>query len=1783
MNLFDELCQEVHIAATHHDAHVMFSIINKYSNKRPLVRTRLRTADGRIADQYQSHAMLADFVRTTWQGPCTIGMEASTGLGVPFTETELAEALARVHLNKSVAQPFLPAAVWRSAPNDVAHFLMGHLEQWWTHNPPLIPQCWRDSWLFFLPKPGKANTHPSHLRPISLMEPLGKIVMGLLAKKLKQCIGSHLCQYPHFGFLPMRAATDAVNRVATHCRNIRALVSNGRRTVANQRAGNARMPICGGLSLFVDLERAFDTVNRRFLFQHLDTMEAPVHLVSLIRTWHEHTHYNLIFQGHTYPIPVGQGVRQGCKIAPLLWLIYMDCFLVELMPLTGPEWIMSCFTLYADDLHIGCQFTTATEFQLHLVNFGHVLNVLERLQLRLSCTKSFVMLATSGTNPRGVLKHVVHRSKNGLCIRIPRNGQHTMLPVRSTASYLGVIMSYRAFEEATWIRRRNAGWSAYQRLSKWLKAKRLPIQHRLYLWHTCIHTVLTYGLLAVQLTPKVLHDYQSVIYRMIRGVIGDHSYCTHRTHQQAFQAHHIPEPLVLLEHLAMKLQQRLGRRSQVIASADVLHQVDWSHLLDTLCMIRRIQQHSSQVTIDPDPGTQLCTQAMHKCPHCTFHTCLLPNLRRHLTTCHSHPILRTTLVDYLGLAMHGRPQCSHCHRMFTTWRSFCIHIQRDCCQVSVMEEFNASSMGPPMAQLPQGLTLDSLHVATQPFWPILKDIVTMKRWHDLGPEHEVGEHLTHTCFVCGTWINRFQELHSHLRLHHSDLLMGGVAKGAQLTAILGDDSPCLLCSAGYQRVHSCPVTLQVGILHILAAQEDALTIARRCDICNQDHDTLQQLYRHLFQEHELTINDWCPARDALAAGDACAHCGAVFDSRSGLRRHITEGRCMDFDPLASSQTCDVDSTWGEILRQGNVSKGSLSAIQRLRLTTQCQLCGMSYDRQGDLVAHLLQSHGPVWQRSQPALRFLLQTIQSHHGCLCNPMSNEFSVTHVCVGLRQIAMLFEQSSVNVLVPHQFLETALRPAFASIANDPMVDRLIQTLIRREFDHLWTAPEFLTLLRSRCVLCGGFYRPASMMHHLLTMHPDEHKWAAQILFQITACMRALQSNDHQCSCCGLIYNLPVQSATGDVDRSLAQAAHFDFSCPVARQIGVLLLPTHGHVDLGSTRSGVDGQSSIPGALVIGHTKGLGRKRRRPAHQTTQASQSRRRPERQDGHSGGHDDHAQGGGATGDQSREEHEPAVPSGLLRFVRPVRSTGCLAHSTATGDTMEGAEPAEGFSTRADHEDVSSGGHHEGAAQASPTDQLQQGGAVSVGHGHPEGHDLSGRGVDLPTMVHGSTSTHPGQEGVIAYATNAEDAGTSGGSAAAQHARGEVSQLEEPRRCDPMVPPGHITRPGVVDVAELHHSQHGVESAGHDGQATQPTDVSASSHARRTDGQGLPGPLQRTGQREDQEQVPEAEMTSAVRSALRQRCAQLVMGNSGTLCYANSALQSFLWACLSRVDFQYSDWGALSIQFRDMLTQVEPPIHLDRFDWFQALVAHWSDQHSQADSAEFSHRLLSQVNTAVVSNEWHRMVFLGENAIVHNIGAKCMPLTLQIDPSLIEHDETQLSTLLRLWHTELGMMAGFAQETDIVVIHLDRFVRSPTGRLNKLNTAIRFCWEILVPFIHADATCHWDSFQVIAAFSHHGTQDSGHYTTTLRTFPEVTDLETPTLWLHCDDHRMPERCLTLPAKFENGVTCFWLCRSAKFLGSASAVVRSPGAGFGGSARNALALHIGMGPEQVLRHT
>lgn len=679
---FNALCQDATVAANKHDAHSLFQIINRYSPKRPMLRARLKTHDGKIADQYTAHQLTVDHIISTWQGADLLKPPVDVIPGVPISVQDIEQAILQLHPHKAVAAPFLPAVVWKSAPRELAHFIHHCLTRWWSRSPPVVPVEWRDAWLFFLPKPGKPGTHPSHLRPISLMEPIGKMVLGLLTAQLQACHVNHLCSHPHFGFLPKRDALDAIARVASHCNRIRSLVGNQKRTVARQMANAPRYTLCGGLQMFLDLKHAFDSVNRAALFEHLVHLGTPENLLQLISTWHTDTHYNLIFNGKTTQIPVNVGLRQGCKAAPLLWVLFMDRFLQLLSTKVDATWITEAITLYADDIHVGTVFYSSAQYHDCLHKLGCVLDAVEELQLILSYEKTYIIMATAGTSIQRGLKGTISRTKQGMAIQIPRaSGQCSQIPLRAKGKYLGTELSYGQYELQTWHQRLKAARSAFSRLRCWFKNKQFLTTHRIYLWKVCVHTILTYGICATNLTVKILIEYQQTIYQMMRTVLHDHSYHSHRTHQQVFAQFGLDPPLRMLASHVERTWHRLQRRALALTATDFLHQVDWTHLPELLKLIHCVADSTVDPPIAMDATAPVRSQVIHRCHACTFETDSVPNFRRHLTVYHASSQYRTSAVAPLTMAKMGTPQCRNCHAAFTSWRRFFIHVERNCCQV----------------------------------------------------------------------------------------------------------------------------------------------------------------------------------------------------------------------------------------------------------------------------------------------------------------------------------------------------------------------------------------------------------------------------------------------------------------------------------------------------------------------------------------------------------------------------------------------------------------------------------------------------------------------------------------------------------------------------------------------------------------------------------------------------------------------------------------------------------------------------------------------------------------------------------------------------------------------------------------------------------------------------------------------------------------------------------------------------------------------------------------------
>ena len=85
----------------------------------------------------------------------------------------------------------------------------------------LIPHHWHSGTLCFLPKHSKRSHSLKDLRPVTLLEPSGKALLGTLATHILSVVGDKLCSVPQFAYLPQRGCEDVLMRVICHCAMVR--------------------------------------------------------------------------------------------------------------------------------------------------------------------------------------------------------------------------------------------------------------------------------------------------------------------------------------------------------------------------------------------------------------------------------------------------------------------------------------------------------------------------------------------------------------------------------------------------------------------------------------------------------------------------------------------------------------------------------------------------------------------------------------------------------------------------------------------------------------------------------------------------------------------------------------------------------------------------------------------------------------------------------------------------------------------------------------------------------------------------------------------------------------------------------------------------------------------------------------------------------------------------------------------------------------------------------------------------------------------------------------------------------------------------------------------------------------------------------------------------------------------------------------------------------------------------------------------------------------------------
>ena len=221
------------------------------------------------------------------------------------TADELARAIARLSNNKAPGESGIVAEMVRHAGPEFSASLLLLLHEVWRDG--CVPQAWRDAELVPIPKKGDLSSC-DNWRGIALLDVIGKVVGRLVQNRLQDLAESELSD-PQCGFRQGRSCTDQIFSV-------------------NQLIEKIYEHRAQGFLVFIDLRKAYDSVSREALWRGLQVLGVPPGLVRLIASFHTGMSAKVrVGSSHTDEIPVNNGLRQGCSIAPVLFNLFFELVL----------------------------------------------------------------------------------------------------------------------------------------------------------------------------------------------------------------------------------------------------------------------------------------------------------------------------------------------------------------------------------------------------------------------------------------------------------------------------------------------------------------------------------------------------------------------------------------------------------------------------------------------------------------------------------------------------------------------------------------------------------------------------------------------------------------------------------------------------------------------------------------------------------------------------------------------------------------------------------------------------------------------------------------------------------------------------------------------------------------------------------------------------------------------------------------------------------------------------------------------------------------------------------------------------------------------------------------------------------------------------------------------------------------------------------------------------------------------------------------------------------------
>jgi len=301
---------------------------------------RMRKPDGDLAiDDAENLSVLAPFYEKLYNRPSSFDPTVIDELPA----RDVIDALSRFPSDEAILKAFqklksgksggngLPADAWKLAASSEGGFLeiKAFLLDFWESE--LAPEEWVTLQLAVLPKKGDLSD-PSNTRGIALMEAIPKLTGIIITGMLNEYV---VLPGPDFayqcGFVPERGCPDGQMPVKLGL------------TKRNQNDLDSYV-------LFVDLVKAFDSVDRVALDAVLEKLGVPLKLRNVIMALHSNVKIEIKLGDDKVSFSNKMGVVQGGSLSPTLFIIFVHAFVKTL---DTSKWALPVYYTNDDDVLSG--------------------------------------------------------------------------------------------------------------------------------------------------------------------------------------------------------------------------------------------------------------------------------------------------------------------------------------------------------------------------------------------------------------------------------------------------------------------------------------------------------------------------------------------------------------------------------------------------------------------------------------------------------------------------------------------------------------------------------------------------------------------------------------------------------------------------------------------------------------------------------------------------------------------------------------------------------------------------------------------------------------------------------------------------------------------------------------------------------------------------------------------------------------------------------------------------------------------------------------------------------------------------------------------------------------------------------------------------------------------------------------------------------------------------------------------------------------------------------------